>query len=597
MRRPAGLLFLAALASGCAGPSVRTGGWVVRHQLAKPGGPEQLCRQAGAAGFDQLLVQVRGRGDAYYPSELAPRAEALAAEGAPADPLAAVLSACPDREVVVWLNVYFLWEGDTPPADPTHPARAHPEWLLRDADGRSVAEYGPLERAAGWIEGLYADPAAAGYREHFAAVVREVVTRYPVAGVHLDFVRYPGPDYGHGGALGEAFTAAWGIDPRLLPPERRVPDLNSWLAGELSPAERVLTTAALLWAEARAARVTALVRDVRAMLDAEAPQVRLSAAVFPDPGDAYLAKGQDWPTWAADGLVHALYPMAYFGGPERVAGQLQTVAGRVPADTELWAGLGAYIKVPEVVGEEAAAARALGYDGVCLFDVGTLLGSEPGLAGYQRAITGTRITRRPHVPETEPGVGTRGGAWLGALAVRAGGGALPPVPEAGAALDARWAEFEAAGGALAEARSSLREGVRLLPAALDLVGVFRYVHPGDGAAQRAAQWERAEEARRRLLAGEDLATVAAELSQGGTRKLGGVLPRLYLWQGSPRAEAVRGLEAGQVSAVVPVANGFWVYRVTHREPPRAVAVAEAPWEAKRQWFRQALAKALGGPAS
>ncbi len=584
-----------AAAVGCGAAPVRTGGWVVRHELAKPGGTQRVCEAAEAAGLDQVLVQVRGRGDAYYRSELAPSAESLApvVEGeAIRDPLVEVLAACPDREVVAWLNVYFLWEGDTRPTAPSHVANAHPEWLLRDADGRSVAEYGPLERAAGWIEGLYADPASAAYQEHFVAVVREVVTRYPVAGVHLDFVRYPGPDYGQGGDLAESFAAAWGVDPRLLPAELRVPALGPWLAGELSPAERVLTTAALLWAEARSARVTALVRAVRGVLDAEAPRVRLSVAVFPDPGNAYLAKGQDWPTWAVTGLVDALYPMAYFGGPERVAGQVQAVAGLVPAATELWAGLGAYIKEPDVLAEEAAVARRLGYDGVCLFDVGTVLDSAPGLEGYLQAVSGPRGPRSPRLPVTAPVPDSRGGAWLGAIAVRAAGGALLPGTEVGAALDARWAEFEAASEALASARRALDEGVRLLPAALDLVGVFRYVDPGDGPERRAAQREAAEAARRRLLAGEDPGAVAAEVSQGGTRKLGGVLPRRTLWPGAPLTEPLQGLEAGQVSAVVPVANGFWVYRVTRREPPRPVAAAEAPWEARRQWFRQALAEAL-----
>ncbi|HSH71050.1 MAG TPA: family 10 glycosylhydrolase, partial [Deferrisomatales bacterium] len=329
-----------AAAVGCGATPVRTAGWVVRHELTEPGGAQRICA-AAAAGLDQVLVQVRGRGDAYYRSERVPPAESLTpladGEGLP-DPLAEVLAACPEREVVAWLNVYFLWGGDDRPTAPDHVTRTHPEWLLRDADGRSVGEYGPRERAAGWIEGLYADPAAEGYREHFAEVVRELVTRYPVAGVHLDFVRYPGPDYGQGGALGESFATAWGVDPRLLPAELRVPELGPWLSGEGTQADRVLTTAALLWAEARSARVTALVRAVRAVLDAEAPRVRLSAAVFPDPGNAYLAKGQDWPSWAAAGLVDALYPMAYFGGPERVAGQLQAVAGLVPAGTELWAG-------------------------------------------------------------------------------------------------------------------------------------------------------------------------------------------------------------------------------------------------------------------
>jgi hypothetical protein len=285
--------------------------------------------------------------------------------------------------------------------------------------------------------------------------------------------------------------------------------------------------------------------------------------------------------------------MAYFGSEERVRGQLQQAASVVGTATALWAGLGAYIKSPQELRGEAAVARHLGYDGVCLFDVGTVLDSTDGLGGYVRAVSGSRGARVSRLPVAPPRTRTRGGGWLGTIATRAAGGELPPLGDIGGLLDQRWAEFEAAQPVLAETRRSLAAAVRLLPAALDLVGVFRYVHPGDGAQRRDAQRGLAEQSRQRLLAGEDPAVVVAELSQGGTRKLGGVLPRRYLWSGDPVAQQLRGLDEGDVSAVVTVANGFWVYRVVRREPPRAVAVAEAPWPARRQWFREALAVALG----
>ena len=52
------------------------------------------------------------------------------------------------------------------------------------------------------------------------------------------------------------------------------------------------------------------------------------------------------------------------------------------------------------------------------------------------------------------------------------------------------------------------------------------------------------------------ASVAGELSQGGTRNLGGVLPRRYLWPGAPLTDALRGLEACVLWAIPTLVVGW-----------------------------------------
>src|SRR5687767_8787758 len=60
--------------------------WVVRTTLSSPQGIRTMVREAAAAGFNTLMVQVRGRGDAFYSSTIEPRAEALAGESPDFDP-------------------------------------------------------------------------------------------------------------------------------------------------------------------------------------------------------------------------------------------------------------------------------------------------------------------------------------------------------------------------------------------------------------------------------------------------------------------------------------------------------------------------------
>lgn len=384
-------LFALLLLNFSCATRTKTAAWIIRYDIDSPSEIEKICKEAKAAEFDKLLVQVRGRADAYYQSTLAPRAESLNDAPVDFDPLATTQEACDPIPIHAWLNVYYLWGGDTLPENPNHPGQPDNKWILHDSNGRPVSEYSELDRALGWIEGTYADPASKEYRQLFTNVVEELLEQYPVKGIHLDFIRYPGPTYGQTGELGNLYAKNWGIDPRWLPNKIDELDLNDWLFGHMSPADSVLTTAALFWAELRSNQVTALLRDVKEVVDKYGSKgTKLSVAVYPDAASAYLTKGQEWHAWSADQLVDEIYPMTYFGDPTRVGAQLKEVAltQTHTSPVERWAGLGAYIKEPDQIAEEANLARNNGYNGIALFSLGHLLKKQENIPSYADAIRG-----------------------------------------------------------------------------------------------------------------------------------------------------------------------------------------------------------------
>ena len=67
--------------------------WVLRTSLTSPASIAALVRSARENGFNTLLVQVRGRGDAYYRGGLEPLAPELLRQPATFDPLATVIEA------------------------------------------------------------------------------------------------------------------------------------------------------------------------------------------------------------------------------------------------------------------------------------------------------------------------------------------------------------------------------------------------------------------------------------------------------------------------------------------------------------------------
>ncbi len=82
-----GLILITAGASLPAQSSEVRAIWVQRASLTSPTSVLSVVEMAAAAGFNTLIVQVRGRGDAYYRTEREPRAVALAQQPASFDPL------------------------------------------------------------------------------------------------------------------------------------------------------------------------------------------------------------------------------------------------------------------------------------------------------------------------------------------------------------------------------------------------------------------------------------------------------------------------------------------------------------------------------
>jgi hypothetical protein len=150
--------------------------------------------------------------------------------------------------------------------------------------------------------------------------------------------------------------------------------------------------------------------------------------------------------------------------------------------------------------------------------------------------------------------------------------------------------------AIPQALNQLENAPVTLPESLELGGIFRYANPMDSPARWQEQEALCEKARRRLLAGEELATVAKEMSQDGTRTMGGLLAPRFLDPLNPQDQELARLAQQGVSQVMRVANGYWCYRLEGRNPGRQMAFAEAPWEAKRILFRKALSEMMTGEA-
>jgi uncharacterized lipoprotein YddW (UPF0748 family) len=328
---------------------------VVRTALVSPASVDRVVDEAQRAGFNALFVQVRGRGDAFYRSELVPRSDVLEAQPLGFDPLARLIERARSRglQVHAWMNV-LLCAGFGRILPGRHVAALHPDWIMVPRGAARAALAAPSDTLIALVarhssadaEGLYLSPSVPQVGDHLEAVVRELLRAYAVDGLHLDFIRYPGSEYDYSRAALDGFAARVGssID-RLDGPER-------------APAE---------WADYRRDALTALVDRLSRSARAERPRLLVSAAVTADEAQAVAVKFQRWPEWISRGSIDAVCPMAYSADSRIFQGQIRDARERVGPNRSIWAGVGAYRLDVDGVIEKIRLARSAGASGVVIF--------------------------------------------------------------------------------------------------------------------------------------------------------------------------------------------------------------------------------------
>jgi uncharacterized lipoprotein YddW (UPF0748 family) len=267
---------------------------------------EQTAQQMAACGLNALFVNVANGGQADYPSNVLAVSPTCRDRG---DQMRACLSACTPRGIQVhaWKVCFNL--GQNPPPDIVASFRREGR-LQRTADGSSRDWLCPSHPENRLLE---------------ARAAAELVARYrTLAGVHLDFIRFPGSDTCYCDTCRKGFEKALG---------RR---LDGWprAAGDKGPL-------ASAWNDYRRQVITETVRRVAEAVRQVRPDAQVSAAVFSNWTSARESVAQDWGAWAKKGYVDFVCPMNYHGQAEAQRGDvLRQLAWLRGSGVEVYPGIG-----------------------------------------------------------------------------------------------------------------------------------------------------------------------------------------------------------------------------------------------------------------
>jgi uncharacterized lipoprotein YddW (UPF0748 family) len=370
-------------------PPVREtrGLWVVRSTLVHPDSVRAMVERAAGAGFNTLLVQVRGRGDAYYSGGIEPRADGIQHQPG-FDPLALTVREAHARciEVHAWINVHLISSASRISRAPTHLVNARPGLLavprelareLHDVDPASARYFERLVVHAlnnpEGVAGLYTSPSSPEVKERVYAVAMDLVDRYEIDGIHLDYIRYPSGDFDYSRGALERFRR-W-IDGRITDDQRA--EFAS--ASERNPLAFVEGFPEA-WAEFRRGQITDLVERIYVGVKRRRPEVLVSAAVFPDARESYLHRYQDWEGWLRKGIVDVVAPMAY-NPDDGLFEEAISHAAEVVGPERVWAGVGAYLNTYEGTLSKIDITQRIGVRGFLLFSYDWSVAYGPAAGG------------------------------------------------------------------------------------------------------------------------------------------------------------------------------------------------------------------------
>ena len=254
--------------------------WVPIWEITTPEKVDKMIDDLEKNNINQLLVQIRYRGDAAYtPNRVSNfyinnEKQYHAIKDSLFDPLDYIITKNKNSELEIhaWFTTFVITGHDLEKFHPEHIYFAKPEWVTCDFSQEKM-DYKKYM-------GAYLDPGIPEVQKYTKNVILDLVTNYKVDGIHLDYIRYPDSHYGFSELALEAYRK-----------DVKFQDADAWKK----------------WKEDQ---ITNFVKDVYSNVKKISPKTQVTAAVISNLGEAERYS-QNWIKWLQEGYLDKAYLMEY----------------------------------------------------------------------------------------------------------------------------------------------------------------------------------------------------------------------------------------------------------------------------------------------
>jgi len=306
---------------------------------------EELVQTCRENNINTIMAEIRKIGDAYYNSNIEPRATNITG-GPQFDPLDYLIQLAHDTSegkkyihVHGWFVMQRITKGET--LNPNHILSTHPEYVMYNSGGST----GTTNK--------FLDPGHPGAVDHNVAVIMDCLKNYDIDGINLDYIRYPeeSGEWGYNPTSVARFNAFYG---KTGNPFASDPDWDDW----------------------RRECVTFEVKKIYVKAWMIKPHVVLTADTINwgynydnyTASSAYAGVFQDWVGWLQKGIMDYNALMNYSTSTSRYEGWTDL---SLASDDKRGSiiGIGAYLQSSvQRSMDQLLYARAKGADGLNIYD-------------------------------------------------------------------------------------------------------------------------------------------------------------------------------------------------------------------------------------
>jgi len=303
---------------------------------------DETMQRLREANFNAVMPRFCSAGVAYFPSRYLPEGSFAKNNG---DQLAAAAAAAARYGIPLHARMLALFLYEAPPGVRDSYVKAGR--LMISSDGETTD----------WL-----CPSHPENRKLVVGACLEMASHYPVAGIQLDYMRYPWKTYCFCPTCKAKFEHDLGVK------------VSQWPLDCLEGKYRGR------FADWRREQITSLVREISLRLRDLRPGLQFSADVFINWETHRESFGQDWKAWVDAGLLDFVCPMDYTPDDDQFATWVTRQRGWVNGRVPLCIGIGPRVEdcnlSPEHVLRQIELSRQLGGDGFVLFDYDEILAAN-----------------------------------------------------------------------------------------------------------------------------------------------------------------------------------------------------------------------------
>ena len=240
-----------------------------------------------------------------------------------------------------WFPVFVITGHDLTIFDSTHIYFSNFQWVTTDYSHK------PMNFEL--LEGAFSDPGIPEVQDYTFNVLMDIVVNYDIDGIHLDYIRYPGQEFGY----------------NELAVKKYKRDI------ELQDAEN--------WQNWKEKQVSNFVRKVYDKVKEISENLQVTAAVIANPDDAQEYYSQNWIEWLKHGFIDKVYLMAYTTSTDLLENKL-TYLTNLDMNDKIVVGLRSWSESKKYtayeINEKIMLSRKMDFAGFALFSYSGIRKSE-----------------------------------------------------------------------------------------------------------------------------------------------------------------------------------------------------------------------------